>query len=349
MLESSHFNSRKLTTVLLAFVAVVIPSCQATGPLAPSQPESGPGGKEYTHAKVIAERVGSGNEEIWIFTPSEPAAENAPTVVFMHGWGAMSPWWYGAWIRHLVRRGNVVLYPRYQENVLVDTAVMEPAATAAILAAIDHLAENYAGQSDTTTLAYATHSLGGIISANLVATSEERGLPPASVLFTTHPGGEEYLDLGPLGGIPSDTLVVAIAGAEDSRVGTETAEAIASQPEQVPAENRNLIILRSERRARFDLLADHFAPLAVDVSITRNRPEGEADEGVSFVWQNRRERRRPDAFDYFAFWKVFDGLLDAAYRGTNREYALGSAEALTNMGELSDGTAVTPLRVVTLR
>ena len=38
-------------------------------------------------------------------------------VVFLHGWFAVNPGFYGAWIDHLVRDGRIVIFPRYQNDV----------------------------------------------------------------------------------------------------------------------------------------------------------------------------------------------------------------------------------------
>src|SRR5208283_5123642 len=51
----------------------------------------------------------------------------------------------------------------------------------------------------------------------------------------------------------------------------------------------------------------------------------------------------PDAHDFYSFWKLFDALTDAAFYGTNREYALGGTPQQTFMGCWSDGTPVNPL------
>ena len=60
---------------------------------------------------------GEGDKEFWLFEPADPTPRSAPVVVMIHGFGAMSPNIYGAWIEHLVRRGNSVVYPRYQANL----------------------------------------------------------------------------------------------------------------------------------------------------------------------------------------------------------------------------------------
>ena len=38
-------------------------------------------------------------------------------MVFLHGWFAVNPGFYGAWIDHLVRNGRIVIFPRYQNDV----------------------------------------------------------------------------------------------------------------------------------------------------------------------------------------------------------------------------------------
>jgi hypothetical protein len=52
-----------------------------------------------------------------------------------------------------------------------------------------------------------------------------------------------------------------------------------------------------------------------------------------------------DALDYYAYWKLFDALTDAAFYGRNRDYALGGGRNQTHMGRWSDGKPVEPLQV----
>jgi hypothetical protein len=59
----------------------------------------------------------------------------------------------------------------------------------------------------------------------------------------------------------------------------------------------------------------------------------------------RLKRNRVDALNYYGYWKLLDGLLDAAFRGTNRAYALGNTPEQRFMGRWSDGTPVAELVV----
>src|SRR4051794_8143002 len=59
--------------------------------------------KVFPHKLVRRFEVGEGPRSYWLFEPAEPKPERAPVVVFLHGWFAVNPAFYGAWIDHLVR------------------------------------------------------------------------------------------------------------------------------------------------------------------------------------------------------------------------------------------------------
>src|SRR5688500_14431349 len=104
--------------LLVTLTLFSLPILSAQRPTPPTQPASGPGGKQYAHIAVTKNRYGKGGEEYWIFEPDAPKPATAAVVVFLHGWGGMNPLYYGAWIDHLVKRGNIVVYPRYQATLL---------------------------------------------------------------------------------------------------------------------------------------------------------------------------------------------------------------------------------------
>jgi acetyl esterase/lipase len=87
-------------------------------PTPPPQPDTGPGGKQATHSAVIKNRYREGAKEYWIYEPDKPKPNVAPVVIFVHGWGGTNPLYYGAWIDHIVKRGNIVVFPRYQSSIL---------------------------------------------------------------------------------------------------------------------------------------------------------------------------------------------------------------------------------------
>src|SRR5215204_4524588 len=124
-------------TVALFLSALTIFSSQDITP--PSQPQTGPGGKQYAHASVIKNRYEKGGQEYWIFEPDSPKPRTAPVIVFFHGWGGMNPLYYGAWLDHLVKRGNIVIYPRYQSNLLTPISDFLPNTLQAVKEAVSRL------------------------------------------------------------------------------------------------------------------------------------------------------------------------------------------------------------------
>ena len=119
---------RAVFPLLLAVLISVLPPLRAEEkkPQPPGQPASGPGGSDYKHASVRESKYGSGGTEYHLFEPADPVPERAPVIVFLHGWTAMDPWLYGAWIQHLARRGNVVIHCRYQDSVLTPDRCSRP-------------------------------------------------------------------------------------------------------------------------------------------------------------------------------------------------------------------------------
>src|SRR6516164_3184156 len=65
---------------------------------------------ETPHGAVRRYEIGQGPRSYWLFEPEQPRPERAPVVVFLHGWFAVNPGFYGAWIDHLVRDGKIVIF-----------------------------------------------------------------------------------------------------------------------------------------------------------------------------------------------------------------------------------------------
>src|SRR4026208_771791 len=123
-------------TILLALSLTTVFAQRATPP---TQPATGPGGKQYAHAKVTKNRYGAGNQEYWIFEPDAPKPASAPVIVFLHGWGGMNPLADGAWRDPLVKRGTIVIYPGYQSTLLTPIQDFLPSTLDAIKDAVNRL------------------------------------------------------------------------------------------------------------------------------------------------------------------------------------------------------------------
>jgi len=344
-----------LLSLTLMFSSLTIVSSQNV--TAPLQPQTGPGGKQYLHAGVTKNRYGKGGKEYWIFEPDSPKPRSAPVIVFLHGWGGMNPLYYGAWLDHLVKRGNIVVYPRYQANLLTSISEFTPNALQAVKDAIRRLqTEPGHVSADLTKFATVGHSLGGLLAANVAALASETGLPRVLAVMSVEPGITEAPINAPLGDLkklPPETLLLSIAGDQDTLVRDTDAKRIYYESTRVSADNKDFITLVSDSHGRPALVASHRAPTAHDKSYDNGEGVGGGPSENSNRVGDARQRSRSarletmmvNALDFYGTWKLFDGLCDAAFFGKNREYALGNTPQQRFMGVWSDGVAVKELKV----
>ncbi|HEU5132506.1 MAG TPA: alpha/beta fold hydrolase, partial [Pyrinomonadaceae bacterium] len=317
----------------LTFLSLTIVAAQNVTP--PSQPQTGPGGKQYVHASVTKNRYGKGGQEYWIFEPDSPKPRTAPVIIFLHGWGGMNPLYYGAWVDHLVKRGNIVVYPRYQSNLLTPITEFTPNTLAAVKDAVNRLkTEPGHVTPDFSKFATVGHSLGGLLAANIAALASESNLPKVRAVMSVEPGITEApvnVQLADLKKIPADTLLLAVAGDQDGLVRDTDAKRIYYESTRVSEQNKDFITLVSDSHGQPSLQASHRAPTAMDKDYDSGEsvivgPDG-TPEPIGDARVSRRVRPETmmvNALDYYGTWKLFDGLIDAAFNGKNREYALGN-------------------------
>jgi hypothetical protein len=317
---------------ILCATLVIEPSCQGIlsneqrytlqePPTPPQQPPTGPGGSNYSHNGIRQTRYGWGSHEFWIFEPTDPTPTSAPLIVFNHGWSAFFPNAYKAWIEHLVKRGNIVVYPRYQLGYIIGVRYATPNAIQAVKKAITILQNGNHVQPDLDKFAIVGHSLGGGITAEMAVLAEEKGLPRPKAVMPVQPFIRIDTMMKNYHNIPATTLLLVVVGENDTITGNYSGELIFSTSDQIPFDQKDFIIQRTDRYGSPVLVADHFAPICIPNS--------------SWV----------DAMDYYSTWKLFDALTDYAFFGTNHEFCLGNTPEQRFMGIWSDGTPVKELTV----
>ncbi len=314
-------------TKTLLFASLFMTVFNVCGQTPPAQPATGPGGRDYVHGKVSRSGpFGKGALAYYLFEPAQPKPRLAPVVVFLHGYQAVSPDAYLGWIGHLVRRGNTVVFPVYQ-NSAGDAVSYTGNAISTIQSALERLrTQSGRVRPEAGKFALVGHSLGATLAANVAGLAADRGLPTPGAVFLANAGDANSL----LPGIPSvllppenipNLLMIGVVGEEDVVTGDGPTVWVLDGASGVPPENRNLIRLRTDDYGTPDLLADHGAPLSTTAG-------GRRSNGA-------------DAFDFLGYWKWLDALLDAAFRGENRNVALGDSEEQRFLGQWSDGTPVT--------
>ena len=333
-MEKKHTSQRVLSSLLITLLTLPVlgPCCQAITqdettsllfepPTPPQQPPDGPGGSNYSYNGIRQSRYGFGSRQFWIFEPTDPNPSLAPLIVFNHGWSALFPIFYKAWIEHLVKRGNIVVYPRYQFGPLIGTRSATQNAIYAVKQAISILQDGTHVTPDLERFALVGHSLGGGITAEMAALATQEGLPFPQAVMPVQPFVRLDTMMKDFQAIPAETLLLVIVGENDTIVGNISGKLIFSTATQVPLDRKDFIIQRTDRYGEPPLIADHIAPVCI--------PDGST----------------VDAMDYYSTWKLFDALIDYAFYGINREYCLGDTPQQRFMGNWSDGTPVRELTV----
>lgn len=304
----------------------------------PTQPATGPGGSDYAHGGVtIYDYATNRNgEDFWLYEPNSPTPDSANVVVFCHGLGMVNPRAYGAFIKHLVRQGNIVIYPRYQRTLDLATtiATYNDSCAKGILKALDTIQQpgHVKGRIDNYFIL--GHSVGGVLTANMTMLHQQYGLPKPLSAFSMQPGAATYLmsDYSPF---PADVKFLIAIGEDDAIVGTGPGTTIYNQTTAVPTSHKNLVHHYADGHGNPDLAASHNEPCGFDNQFDN----GETNLFIPFV------SGAVDAMDFYCYWKLQDALMDCALRNENCEYAFGDTPEQHGMGNWSDGTPVRPLEI----
>jgi acetyl esterase/lipase len=143
----------------------------------PASPPLIPASHPYRHNSMRKSVHEQGATQYWIFEPTQPKPAKAPLVLFFHGYTAMNPATYHAWIEHLTRNGNIVIYPRYQSGFLTPPNQFLPNCITSVRDAMTVLLENDHVQPDTRHVSAVGHSAGGLLAIGYSAQAEKENLP----------------------------------------------------------------------------------------------------------------------------------------------------------------------------
>ena len=319
----------RLVLILLVGLAVMRPLPARAGDLVVVAPRV-----EYPHKSMSAQSFGAGAQSYWIFEPASPSPAIAPVVVFHHGWLAVNPGVYGAWIEHLTRSGNIVIFPKYQSDFITRPSDFLPNAIAAVRDALDVL-ETGPGRvrPDLKRFAIIGHSAGGNLSAQMAAVAAESGLPEPKAVIALCPGEVKPIAEPNLGKIPAKTLLVVAATDGDRLVGDCRAREIFAEAASIPAPRKKFILYRSDHRGPVPIIADHLSPTAGLSTL---------DSGEGLFRTNQMSRATLDILDRHGFWRMADITLDAAFTGKTLDEATDGGALFRDLGHWGDGQLVTP-------
>jgi acetyl esterase/lipase len=300
------------------------PASGARQPLAP--------GYSYAHKAIKRQEFGCGPRSYWLFEPAEPTPESAPVVVFHHGWYAYNPAAYGAWLEHLVRSGQIVIFPRYQADRLTSPADFLANALSAVHDALDVLETSPVHiRPDRRRFALIGHSAGGNLAAQMAAVAFDNNLPLPRAVVAVMPGEVVPSREPSLAKIPATTLLVVTAAEDDRIVGDLRAREIFAEATAIPASRKKYVLFRTDLHGW--LVADHFAPTAASRGL---------NDGEGLLLNLQFSRARVDAFDRAGFWRLADITIQAGFRGLTLDEATDHGTLFRHLGYWSDGRPVSP-------
>ena len=213
----------------------------------------GGGSSSYPATATVQGPIVQGNDPakgVWLF---QPAGKPKRIVIFFHGQGGpeeATPANHRDWIDHLVQRGAVVIYPRYEQDYAA--GVLGPA-IAGVRTANERL-----GKPKLPVMAIG-YSRGGALAVEYAAASVGKGVPVPNVVesINTVAFGEQThpTDLHPL----RKSTKIAIVVSDRDQLGTLGAGGLLKRlrASGFPGLNVELNFARSHG----SFVADHLAPL----------------------------------------------------------------------------------------
>jgi poly(3-hydroxybutyrate) depolymerase len=231
---------RVLLAALLAMLCLGAPAGLAAGTSAPRQ--LGPFGK--------------GGDRYWLWQAhGKPKA----VVVFLHGLDTheLTPANHVPWIEHLVRKGDAVVYPRYERQPGTFGALRHT-----LVAVNAGLARLHRPKVPLVVVGY---SRGGRLAVEFAAVAAAIRVVPKAVMSIfpsrLNPVEEEVVDLR---GVSPATRIMLVVGQEDSRDGARELLGRLAQA-GFPANRLQAVLVHS--RGTFH--ADHFSALRTGPEVRR--------------------------------------------------------------------------------
>ncbi len=292
----------------------------------------------YPHAEVRMRDFAAKTDGYWLFEPVSPVPDTADLVVFLHGYGGYNPVLYGAWIKHLVSQGYVVVYPRYQKNLIVPRpAKFSRNAAKAVKDAIAQVRSEGRTHLRTDRMLYIGHSYGGVTAANMGVEWPALGIPQPKAMLLCQPGSGPIQDAVKKSyeGLPADLLLIAIVGNKDAVVGDTFSRLVLNTAVHTPM--RSLVEHYSEPYRQRLLTSSHAEPYAIDFDL---------DTGMrNYTVSRGAINTRTNVVDHYCYWKHADALLQVLKTGNETEQVFSNTPERRYLGQWFDGKPVRPLRV----
>jgi hypothetical protein len=232
----------------------------------------------------------------------------------------------------LVKKGHVVIFPKYQLNDASLPSGYTPNAITGIQDTLLELAINpNRVKPKMEHFGIIGHSYGGVITSNLVTEYAAFGIPKPQCFMLWQPGtgGINSGRLNSYTAMDTSYNALIVVGSVDIVVGNSFGREIMDST-NIPTSHKNYITHYPDNLGSPNIEATHNEPLA-----SNNDYDGVP---VSTVITGGYVASKIDAVDFYCYWKLADALLSCTFFGEECNYAFGDTPEQKYMGQWSDGT-----------
>ena len=313
-------------------------------PTGPEQPAMGPGGSTYPHASFRVIEIGEWETKSYIYEPQEPRPASAPVLLFFHGWFQSKPEYYEGWLRHLCRRGWIVIFPQYQGSG-EKFEYFNTNAALAVKKAMRYLNDGESGITpDRDRCATIGHECGAVVGANLAAAARYFKIPVPQAIMALTPSRATGLDFYDLTAIQAGTLLLLVVGEDDQANGVDAARQMFYAADHLATRDKSYLTMLSDTHGTPALMADRFAPLAPIEPLYVREVEKRRWEFLNAFRKGPHTRfvrsRGIDAMDFLGSWRLFDAMIQILRENGDRKAVFDNTEEQRFMGQWSDGKPV---------
>ena len=302
------------------------------------QPATGPGSATYQHDSVLFYNYAESEDGFWLFEPAAPTPKTTNLIVFIHGYGGYNPMIYGQWIRHLVQKGNTVIYPRYQKNIFSPKPQkFSPNVITGIQTALKIIEKSDKHiPTNKESLCIVGHSYGGILGAEITVNWENYKIPKPKGIFLCAPGTGPFKagKLDSYAALPASVKLLVMVNERDYIVGDEMGVKIFETAVNTPFRN----LIRQQTDGEYGITAGHNETYCVDEAFDSGHLNYTAKKALRITQTN--------AIDYYGYWKLFDAVIDCSRNGQHCEYAFGNTTQQRSLGITENGK-LKELKVIT--
>lgn len=256
----------------------------------------------YIYEDVVWEDHGEKPNGFHLFYPGGKINQDLKIVFFVHGYGAINPMIFGKWIKHLVKQGSVVIYPRYQRNlVLPRPPRFSRYASKGYHAAMDRLALIEGMRIAEDDIYYTGHSYGGVIITEIADNLKKYKMPAPKGILSSEPGTGPFTGgiKQNYDGIPTDTKLVIISGSRDWTVQDYFAKYLFQNLSHI--EDLSYFLQEPETFDSVRISASHYEPYSIDRTF---------DNGYMNYTSNKALRvSKLDVIDFNVYWNILDQLM----------------------------------------